>query len=276
MVHGAYHGSHAWCTPGHGGLIEEDYAHIHGFAWNDLEGFERLLKTHRGQVAGVILTPFHHPAFGDSAMPAPGFLKGVETACRREGAVLILDDVRCGFRLHLGGSHRVFGFEPDLICFSKAIANGYPLSAALGRQELQRAAGKVFLTGQFLEQRRPHGRRDGLPGRDRTRRRARAPGENRRALREGLERLAAKHGTPIRYTGADAMPFLSFAQETQFLPQPDVLPRGGETRRVSSIRITTGSCRRRTLRRTSRKRSLPPTRRSRSCARSFGLRRTAV
>ncbi len=134
MVHGAYHGSHAWCTPGHGGLIEEDYAHIHGFPWNDLDAFEKLLREHRGQVAGVIITPFHHPAFGDSALPAPGFLKGIEAACRREGAVLILDDVRCGFRLHMGGSHRFFGFEPDLICFSKALANGHPLSAALGRK----------------------------------------------------------------------------------------------------------------------------------------------
>ena len=115
-------------------MIEEDYAHIHAFPWNDLDAFETLLRQHRGQVAGVIVTPFHHPAFGDSALPAPGFLKGVEAACRREGAVLILDDVRCGFRLHLGGSHRVFGFEPDLICFSKALANGYPLSAGAGPQ----------------------------------------------------------------------------------------------------------------------------------------------
>ena len=216
MVHGAYHGSHAWCTPGHGGLIEEDYMHIHGFPWNDLDAFERLLKTHRGQVAGVILTPFHHPAFGDSAMPAPGFLKGVETACRREGAVLILDDVRCGFRLHLGGSHRVFGFEPDLICFSKAIANGHPLSAALGRKELHRAAGKVFLTGSFWNNAVPMAaamacldviERDDVPAQ---------LARTGATLREGLEKLAAKHGLPIRYTGADAMPFLSFAQETNF------------------------------------------------------------
>lgn len=215
-AHGAYHGSHAWCTPGHGGLIEEDYLHIHGFPWNDLDAFEHTLKQHRGQVAGVFLTPFHHPAFADLELPAPGFLQGVEAACRREGAVLVLDDVRCGFRLHLGGSHRVFGFEPDLICYSKALGNGHPISACLGRKELSKAAGKVFLTGSFFNNAVPMAaalatldvlERDNVP--------ARLASTGAR-LREGLTRLAAKHGLPVRYTGMDALPFMTFAQETNF------------------------------------------------------------
>ncbi len=216
MAKSAYHGSHSWCTPGHGGLIEEDYAHIHGFVWNDLESLERLIRQYRGEVAGVIVTAFHHPAFADSELPAPGFLAGVQAACRREGIVLILDDVRSGFRLHLGGSHRFFGFEPDLICFSKALANGYPLSAALGRRELQRAAGRVFLTGSFWNNAVPMAaalatlrilERDDVPAQL-----ARIGA----MWREGLQGLAAKHGLGIRYTGVDAMPFLTFSAETNF------------------------------------------------------------
>ncbi len=216
MANGAYHGSHAWCTPGHGGLIEEDYLHIHGFPWNDLEAFETLLKKHRGQVAGVFVTPFHHPAFADLELPAPDFLQGVQAACRREGVVLVLDDVRCGFRLHLGGSHRVFGFEPDISCFSKAIANGHPLSAAVGRRELAKAAGKVFLTGSFWNNAVPMAAamatldvltRDDVPA-HLARMGAR--------LRAGMQRLSGKHGVPIRYTGMDALPFLSFADERNF------------------------------------------------------------
>jgi glutamate-1-semialdehyde 2,1-aminomutase len=216
MARSAYHGSHSWCTPGHGGLIEEDYAHIHAFAWNDLESFESLLRQYRGQVAGVIVTAFHHPAFGDSELPAPGFLAAIQAACRREGSVLILDDVRSGFRLHLGGSHRYFGFEPDLICFSKALANGYPLSAALGRRELQRAAGRVFLTGSFWNNAVPMAaalatlqilERDNVPAHL-----ARLGA----ALRGGFQSLAAKHGLGIRYTGVDAMPFMTFSDERNF------------------------------------------------------------
>lgn len=213
---GAYHGSHAWCTPGHGGLIEEDYAHIHAFPWNDLEAFNDLVQRHQGQIAGVIVTAFHHPAFGDSRLPAPGFHAGIQETCRREGIVLILDDVRSGFRLHPGGSHRFFGFEPDLICFSKAIANGHPLSAALGRAELKRAASRVFLTGSFWNSAPPMAAALatlGIIERDQVIEKMAASGAR---LREGMQAAAKRHGRSIRYTGPDAMPFLTFAEETNF------------------------------------------------------------
>ena len=220
-IAGAYHGSHAWTTPGHGGWIEEDRAHIHAFPWNDVGAFQQLLKKHRDEVAGVIVTAFHHPAFGDSEMPAPGFFQEIETACRRDGVVLILDDVRSGFRLHPGGSHRLFGFQPDVTCFSKALGNGHPISAALGTEALRRAAGRVFLTGSFWQSAVPMAaamkcleicERD-----DVVERLERIGG----LLRAGLENAAARHGFSVRYTGPNAMPFLSFADERNFLRSQD-------------------------------------------------------
>ena len=216
-VAGAYHGSHAWCSPGHGGWIDEDRAHIHTFPWNDLDAFRLLVRKHRGEIAGVITTAFHHPGFGNSILPLPGFLRGIQDTCCEDGIVFILDDVRSGFRLHLGGSHRHFDFEPDLICFCKALANGHPISAALGHQELQAAAGRVFLTGSYWNSAVPMAaalatlqiiERDGVIERI-----GRAGAE----LREGFERLAAKHDLLIRYTGHDSMPFVTFAAETNFL-----------------------------------------------------------
>ena len=62
---------------------------------------------------------------------------------------LVLDDVRAGFRLHLGGSWEPLGVRPDLSAYSKAIANGYPLAAVLGRDSLRDAAQQVFVTGSF-------------------------------------------------------------------------------------------------------------------------------
>jgi len=148
-IKGAYHGAHAWCTPGHGGLIPEDRTHIHAIDWNDLEALRALVAEHKGKIAGFIATPYHHPAFADSVLPADGYWKGVEELCRAEGIVLILDDVRAGFRLHMEGSHAYFGFEPDLVVFCKAIGNGYPISACVGREALKNAASKVFLTGSY-------------------------------------------------------------------------------------------------------------------------------
>ncbi|HZV36725.1 MAG TPA: aminotransferase class III-fold pyridoxal phosphate-dependent enzyme, partial [Verrucomicrobiae bacterium] len=206
----SYHGSHPWCTPGHGGLIEEDRAHIHEFIWNDLDSVRDLVKKHRDDVAGLITTPFLHPPFGDSELPAPGFLQGVQEICRKEGIVFIVDDIRAGFRLDFGGSHKYFSFEPDVICFSKALGNGYPISAALGRKELRVAASRVFLTGSFwygavamaaslacLQ----------VMEREKTAAHVLRIGQ---LFMDGLKERAARHGLEVRVSGPPSLPFLKF------------------------------------------------------------------
>jgi len=209
----AYHGIGAWCTPGHGGLLEDDRVHILEFDWNDLESFDRLVKNFPGDIAAVIMTPFHHPAFKPSQMPAAGFWPHIEAACRREGIVLILDDIRAGFRLDLRGSHRVFGFEPDLICFCKAIANGHSLSAALGRSELRVAASKVFLTGSYWNSPPPMAAAMAclkIMQREDTVAALRRAGEQ---LMAGLIESGNKHGYAMVASGPPAIPFLTFADD---------------------------------------------------------------
>ncbi|MDE1171174.1 MAG: aminotransferase class III-fold pyridoxal phosphate-dependent enzyme [Verrucomicrobium sp.] len=212
-VAGAYHGIDPWCTPGHAGLIDEDRAHIHDFAWNDLESFEARLAEFRGQFAAVVMTPFHHPTFQPSVMPAPGFWRHIRDACWREGIVLILDDIRAGFRLDLRGSHKLFDFEPDIACYCKAIANGHALSAAAGIEKLRLAASKVFLTGsywnsppamaaalktlQILE-------RDGAVGK---------MAANGKRLMDGLVAAGKRHGYGMVASGPTAVPFLTFADD---------------------------------------------------------------
>ena len=212
-VSGAYHGIGAWCTPGHGGLVAEDRMHIHDFNWNDLESFESLLKQHRGDIAGVIMTPYHHPAFKASQMPAPGFWPHIEAACSKQGIVLILDDIRAGFRLNLRGSHKFFGFEPDIICFCKAIANGHALSATLGRKELRVAASKVFLTGSYWNS--PPAMAAAMTCLDVMQREdtvatLKSLGET---FMSGLVEAGKKYGYAMIASGPPAVPFLSFAED---------------------------------------------------------------
>lgn len=212
-VKDSYHGIDPWCTPGHAGVIQEDRLHIHEFIWNDLNSFEHQVKQWRNQIAAVILTPFHHPPFANSELPQAGFLTSIEAICRREGIILILDDVRAGFRLHHGGSHRYFNFKPDLICFCKAIANGHPLSAALGRKELRVAASRVFLTGSYwnsqvpmaaalaclktLEQHNAIEKMQTIGAK----------------LMQGLVQLAYEYGFEIIASGPSSLPFAMFAND---------------------------------------------------------------
>lgn len=218
-IQGAYHGSHAWCSPGHAGIIHEDRAHIHTFPWNDLNAFERLIRQYPDQIAAVILTPFHHPAFGDSVMPLDGFFTSIQETCKRHGILMILDDVRAGFRLHMGGSHRLFGFTPDMIIFCKALGNGYPISAALGSAELKIAASRVFLTGSYWNSAVPMAaamaclnilERDHVPA---------YLGKMGDRLMRGFQDAARKQGYELVCSGPPATPFMRLACENSFMLQ---------------------------------------------------------
>lgn len=68
--------------------------------------------------------------------PAPGYLEGALAACRANGTLLCFDEVITGFRLARGGAQELFGVTPDLSIFAKAIANGFPVAAVVGRADL--------------------------------------------------------------------------------------------------------------------------------------------
>ena len=113
------------------------------FEYNRIETLERLFRAHPGRVAAVILEPV------GIIEPQAGFLEQVQSLVRREGALLIFDEVLTGFRLSLGGAQAHFGVTPDLACFGKAMANGFPLSAVVGRKELMKLFEEVFFSFTF-------------------------------------------------------------------------------------------------------------------------------
>jgi glutamate-1-semialdehyde 2,1-aminomutase len=100
--------------------------------WNDLAALERRLA--RGDVAGVIMEPAM--CNQGAIAPLPGYLEGALAACRRHGAILVFDEVITGFRLGAGGAQQRFAVTPDLSIFAKAIANGFPAAAIVGRADL--------------------------------------------------------------------------------------------------------------------------------------------
>lgn len=216
MAEGSYHGGHAWCAPVANGMTPEDRAHVVRFRYNDLASVDAALSAHEGDVAAIIVTPFRHDTHRDQELPAPDFLPGLRARCDRLGACLVLDDVRAGFRLHLGGSGEYFGVQPDLACYSKAIANGYPLSACLGREALRDAAKRVFFVGTYWSAPVPMAaalaclaeleRTDAIAHMERM----------GTKLREGLVRQAAAHGLSVRPSGPPAIPFLTFADDPEF------------------------------------------------------------
>jgi glutamate-1-semialdehyde 2,1-aminomutase len=149
VARGAYHGSAPWCTPRLDGTTEADRAHLGYFRYNDLPSVHAAAAEAGDDLAGILASPFRHDAGYDQEMVDPAFARGLRELCDATGAALILDDVRCGFRLHLGSSWEPVGVAPDLSAWSKAIANGHPLAAVLGGDAFRDGASRVFVTGSF-------------------------------------------------------------------------------------------------------------------------------
>jgi glutamate-1-semialdehyde 2,1-aminomutase len=215
LARGAYHGSAPWCTPRRAGTTPEDRAHLIPFVYNDLASVEAAADQAGQDLAAVLVSAFRHDAGFDQEECDPAFARGIRGLCDRRGAALILDDVRAGFRLHLGGSWEPLGVRPDLSAYSKAIANGYPLAAVVGRDALRGAAQQVFATGSFWFAAVPMAAAlatlEALETEQGIERMTRAG----TLLREGLGRQARAHGLHITQSGPVQLPFLTFRADVE-------------------------------------------------------------
>lgn len=143
---GAFHGHRQWCDSGLG-RFEDDRQFTYRIPWGDITALRETLS--QKSIAAVILCPFSQVVGSENTMPPRGFWTEVRKCCDENNVLLVLDDVRSGFRLHPNGSSAYFDIDADLIAMSKAIANGYPLSAVVGRKHLWGIAQSVFSSGTF-------------------------------------------------------------------------------------------------------------------------------
>jgi len=113
------------------------------FPYNDVDALERLLDEHRDRVACIIMEPM------GVEPPKPGYLQSVRKAATAAGALLVFDEIVTGFRLAMGGAQEHFGVKPDLAAVGKAMANGMPVSAVVGRREYMQVMEEVFFSMTF-------------------------------------------------------------------------------------------------------------------------------
>jgi glutamate-1-semialdehyde 2,1-aminomutase len=214
VARGSYHGAAPWCTPRPGGVTDADRANLRYYTFNDLASARAAAEQADGQLAGILVSPFRHDAGYDQELVDPEFARGLRELCDATGAALILDDVRCGFRLHLGSSWETIGVLPDLSAWSKAMANGYPIAAVLGGERFRDGAERIFVTGSFWFSAVPMAAAvatiTALRDQDAVAVMQRAG----TALRDGLLAQAASCGFEINYTGPVQMPYLTFAGDT--------------------------------------------------------------
>ncbi|MBR5925944.1 MAG: aminotransferase class III-fold pyridoxal phosphate-dependent enzyme, partial [Firmicutes bacterium] len=147
---GYYHGDFQWAQKAdYPGILPEDVANNIIIPWFDMEALKAAYDECHGDIAGLIAQPYDHGNFYDNVCATKEQWAEVRKFCDEKGIVLIIDDVRTGFRLDLAGSDHYYGFKADLICFCKALANGYNMSAVCGQDHMKATASAVSYTGSY-------------------------------------------------------------------------------------------------------------------------------
>jgi len=152
VIRWGYHGWHDWSYGGAGtdrkpfGVPVTDVTNILTFTYNDLGSLEKVFNDNKGQIACVIMQPFE----ASKELPDKGFLEGVREITHKNEAVLIFDEIRTGFRVAMGGAEQYYNVFPDMACFSKAMANGYPISVVLGKEEIMLPSQKTRISATFF------------------------------------------------------------------------------------------------------------------------------
>jgi glutamate-1-semialdehyde 2,1-aminomutase len=112
---------------------------------NDANQLEDVFKRHANRIACLLIEPIMGNCLGIAAEPE--YVRAARALCDQYGVVLIIDEVKTGFRVARGGVQELYGVKADLCTFAKAVANGYPISVLAGREEIMRKIGKGVAHG---------------------------------------------------------------------------------------------------------------------------------
>ena len=174
------------------------------FTYNRLQELEQHVERSGSELAAIVMEPTR------TTDPDPGFLEGVRELSDRCGAVLIFDEISSGWRMHLGGAHLKYGVMPDIAVFAKAIGNGHPMAAIIGRRRVMDAAQTSFISSTYWTE--AVGPTAALTTIRKLRKINIAAHTNRIGglVRDGWQNLGQRFGVPVKVTGHPALLHLSF------------------------------------------------------------------
>jgi len=113
------------------------------FQYNHTDELELIAEREEGKLAAIIMEPVRDHE------PSAGFLQAVQKIAKENNALLIVDEVSSGFRLATGGAHVIYDLKPDIAVFAKAMSNGYPMAAIIGKDEVMQSAQDTFISSTY-------------------------------------------------------------------------------------------------------------------------------
>lgn len=159
-----YHGWHDWYLSAN---LNEDHAldgHLlpglaprgvpralqgsaYPFVYNDTKGFRELVDKYKNEIGVIVLEAIRNTE------PEKDFINAIMDVSRELGIVFVVDEITSGWRMNLGGAHLLYGMEPDIAVFAKAISNGFPMGAIIGKKEVMEAAQETFVSSTYWTER---------------------------------------------------------------------------------------------------------------------------
>ena len=213
VASGAYHGTAPWCTPFTIGVLPEERAHRAEYTYNDVASLESAVADAGDDLAALFVNAFKHDRCSNQEMPSPEFARRCRELCDRTGALLIVDDIRAGFRLARDCTWSLVGVQPDLSCWSKAIANGYPLSAVLGSNSARTGASRAFIAATYWAQAVPMAAAIAVLDVIKETNYLEHTVALGHLLRKGLDQRALAYGFELHQTGPVQMPTILFKDD---------------------------------------------------------------
>jgi glutamate-1-semialdehyde 2,1-aminomutase len=151
MFEDSYHGSNREQSLLFEGTPRDALEHLSRLPWNDAAALDNFKSSSGEQVAAILMGPLDQPGGNHTTRPpSPEFIAAINRFRKRTGAVVILDDVRAGFRLHPKGSHKAMGLEPDMLCLGKALGNGHAVAALMGNAAVRGGAERILYASTYV------------------------------------------------------------------------------------------------------------------------------
>lgn len=187
------------------GIPDSIRTYIRTLPYNDLGLTRRVFEDEGRRIAAVIVEPTLGNAFG--LMPVDGFLQGLRDLCDEYGAALIFDEVKTGFRVAIGGAHELFGVEPDIGTYAKAMGNGFPVAAIAMKGDFADGwrKGGIAQAGTYSGNGVAVAAANATVGQILTGHPLARVEKTGRSLMEGIARILADKGVTSKVTGHPAM-----------------------------------------------------------------------
>jgi glutamate-1-semialdehyde 2,1-aminomutase len=204
VIRWGYNGWHDWAAGLPAGIPAATRADTLLFDYTDLRTLRDTFAGHPDQVACVLMMPF------DDQQAPEGHLQQIRQIAHEHGALFVLDEMRSGFRLGLTGAQGLLGVAADVSTFSKAMANGHPISAVTGRADVLSGLARTRISSTFYADPAP------MAAALTTIRILRDTDAFERiwtagtAFQNGLSALVDRYDVPARVVGYPPMPFLQF------------------------------------------------------------------